>query len=122
MSTIRSYRDLVVWQKSKELAKGIYKATDRMPKSEIFGLTSQMRRASVSIPSNIAEGYNRKTRPEYLRSLRIASGSQAELSTQWEIATELGMMREDAAITGLMVEIDRMLFALIRKLEGTRSG
>jgi len=117
LGTIRSYRDLVVWQKGKELARKIYKATERMPRSELFGLTNQMRRAGVSIPSNIAEGYNRKSRGEYIRGLRIASGSQAELMTQWEIATELGMIRNDPAITQLMEEIDRMLFALIRKLE-----
>ena len=89
MNAIRSYRDLVVWQKSKHLAILVYRATERAPRSELFGLVSQMRRAAVSIPSNIAEGYNRKTRPEYMRSLRIASGSQAELSTQWEIAMEM---------------------------------
>ncbi|HMN41282.1 MAG TPA: four helix bundle protein [Phycisphaerales bacterium] len=117
MSQIRSYKDLIVWQKGKNLAKRIYKATEKMPRSEMFGLTSQMRRAAVSIPSNIAEGYNRKTRQEYIRGLRIASGSQAELATQWEIAVELEFMRADPTIAGLMEEIDKMLFALIRKLE-----
>jgi four helix bundle protein len=117
MGKIASYRDLIVWQKGKELGKRIYRATEKMPRREMFGLTAQMRRAAVSIPSNIAEGYNRKTRPEYIRGLRISSGSQAELSTQWEIATELGMIKDDLAIVGLLTEIDRMLFALIAKLE-----
>ena len=117
MAGIRSFRDLIVWQKSKELSKRIYRATESMPRSELFGLTNQMRRASISIPSNIAEGYNRKTKPEYLRGLRIASGSQAELLTQWEIATELGLLTADPSIPALIQEIDRMLFALIRKLE-----
>ncbi len=117
MSNINSYRDLIVWQKSKELCKQVYKATERMPRAEIFGLTSQMRRAAVSIPSNIAEGYNRKTRPEHIRALRIASGSQAELSTQWEIAVELGLAPSDPTMVSLLAEIDRMLFALIRRLE-----
>ena len=117
MGKIASYRDLIVWQKSKELCKRIYRATERMPRSEMFGLTSQMRRAAVSLPSNIAEGYNRKTIPEHIRGLRIASGSQAELSTQWEIATDLGMISNQQSIVQLMEEIDRMLFALIRKLE-----
>ena len=76
MSGIRSYRDLIVWQKSKDLCKRIYRSTEAMPREEMFGLTAQMRRAAVSIPSNIAEGYNRKTRPEYIRGLRIASGSR----------------------------------------------
>jgi four helix bundle protein len=118
---IRSYRDLIVWQKAKLLCKALYRATEQMPRSEMFGLTSQMRRAAVSIPSSIAEGYNRKTRPEYIRGLRIASGSQAELATQREIATELGMVRPDQSIETMMVEVDRMLFALIAKLDPTRS-
>ena len=117
MSNIRSFRDLIVWQKIKELCKHVYKETARMPRSEMFGLTAQMRRAAVSIPSNIAEGYNRKTRPEYIRGLRISSGLQAELATQWDIARELGMIHDDPKITGMMTEIDRMLFALIRRLE-----
>lgn len=116
ISLINSYRDLIVWQKSKELAKLVHRATQNLPRAELFGLTSQMRRAAISIPSNIAEGYNRKTRPEYLRGLRIASGSQAELQTQWEIAEELGYVKPDPQITQLLTEIDKMLFSLIRKL------
>ena len=88
-----------------------------MPRAERFGLTQQMRRAAISIPSNIAEGYNRKSRPEYIRFLRIASGSQAELSTQWEIAVELEMIRENPEVRSLLGQIDRMLFALIARLE-----
>ena len=114
---IQSYRDLIVWRKSKELAKHIYRSTESMPKSELFGLASQMRRAAVSIPSNIVEGYNRKTRPEYIRGLRIASGSQAELSTQWEIAVELEMVHPNPMISSTLHEIDVILFALIRALE-----
>jgi len=92
-----------------------------MPKAEMFGLTSQMRRASVSIPSNIAEGYNRKTTAEYIRGLRIASGSQAELSTQLEIASELGLINPEPDLQAMLQEIDRMLFALIRKLEARQT-
>lgn len=117
MEPIRSYRDLIVWQKSKSLAMLVYELTERMPRSALFGLTMQMRRAAISIPSNIAEGYNRKTRPEYIRGLRIASGSQAELSTQWELAIEMRMMQEDQRVTTLLSEIDRMIFALIKRLE-----
>jgi len=117
MSTIKSYRDLKVWQKAKTLCLLVYRTTERVPRSEMFGLQSQMRRAAVSIPSNIAEGYNRKTRPEYARGLRIASGSQAELSTQYEIALELGLIRRDDQIETLLREIDLMLFALIAKIE-----
>src|SRR5689334_13822247 len=117
MSTIRTFRDLIAWQKGKELAKSIYRATARMPKSELFGLTGQMRRASVSIASNIAEGYAKKTTPEYLRGLRIAAGSLAELCTQWEIATELEMIPSSPTITALLIEQDRILSSLMLKLE-----
>jgi four helix bundle protein len=122
MAGIRSYKDLIVWQKSKDLCKKIYKATERMPPHEMFGLTSQMRRATISIPSNIAEGYNRKTRPEYIRGLRIASGSHAELITQWEIATEMKMVPPDPDIMQILEEIDRMLFALIKTLQKSSSS
>ncbi|MFN9969571.1 MAG: four helix bundle protein [Phycisphaerae bacterium] len=121
MSAIHSYRDLTVWQKSKQVCKLVYRATEKMPKAEMFGLTSQMRRASVSIPSNIAEGYNRKTTAEYIRGLRIASGSQAELSTQLEIASELGLINPEPDLQAMLQEIDRMLFALIRKLEARQT-
>ena len=72
---MNSYKDLIVWQKSIELVIGIYKMTDKFPKSELYGLTSQIRRAAVSISSNIAEGYTRKHRLEYIQFLRIAFGS-----------------------------------------------
>lgn len=71
MNAIRTFRDLLVWQRGMELAESVYVGTVKMPKTEMFGLTSQMRRAAVSIPSNIAEGYARKTPAEYLRSLRV---------------------------------------------------
>jgi four helix bundle protein len=87
-----------------------------MPRSEPFGLTTQLRHAAVSIPSHIAERYNRKTTPEYMRSLRIASGSQADLSTQYEIAIALDLIKPSQQTTALLTEVDRLLFALIRKL------
>src|SRR3989338_11366185 len=85
---MNSYKDLIVWQKSIELVIGIYKMTDKFPKSELYGLTSQIRRAAVSISSNIAEGYTRKHRLEYIQFLRIAFGS-GELETQIIIAKKL---------------------------------
>jgi four helix bundle protein len=117
MPKINSFRDLIVWQKSMEMTKMVYLATEKMPKSEMFGLTSQIRRAAVSIPSNIAEGYNRKTRPEYIRGLRIASGSQAELMTQLELAISLNLIKPNPELNDLLTQIDVMLFALICKLE-----
>jgi four helix bundle protein len=124
MASINTFRDLVVWQRSKELAVNVYRLTEGMPRSETFGLRDQMRRAAVSVPSNIAEGYARRTTPEYLRSLRIASGSLAELATQMEIALELKnmMLNEElrASAQSRIVEIEKMLFAIMRKLEARR--
>ena len=76
---MQSYKELIVWQKSIRLVTAIYKLSGKFPKSEIFGLTSQMRRAAVSIPANISEGYARKHRAEYIQLLRISFGSGAEL-------------------------------------------
>ncbi len=115
---MRSYRELHVWQRSIELVAAIYKLTEDFPKSELFGLTNQMRRASVSIPSNIAEGYSRKSRPEYIQFVRIAFGSGAELETQLHIATDLGFAKPDAArrASQLLEEVMRMLNKLIMSL------
>jgi four helix bundle protein len=90
-----TYKELVVWQKAKALAVEVYRATERFPKSESFGLTNQMRRAAVSIPSNIAEGQGRGTRPDFAKFLCVARGSLLELETQLEIAMELGMGNSD---------------------------
>jgi len=88
-----SYKNLIVWQKSVELAVEVYELTDRFPKSEIFGLTSQMRRAAVSIPSNIAEGRRRLTQKEFIHFLTISYGSGAELETQLEISKKLSFSK-----------------------------
>ena len=90
--SINSHKDLIVWQKSIKLCKSIYKLTDKFPKEETFGLTSQMRRCAVSIPSNIADGRNRGTRKDFSQFLRIALGSASELETQIEISRELSYM------------------------------
>jgi len=81
-----SFRNLQIWQKAMALVTKIYKSTQKFPKEELFGLTSQIRRCSVSIPSNIAEGYGRTSDPEMIRFLNIATGSLFELQTQLEIA------------------------------------
>jgi four helix bundle protein len=93
-----------------------------MPESERFGLTNQMRRAAVSVPSNIAEGHARQSRPDYLKFLRIARGSLAELTTQVEIAWELNLMPVDSAFGDLLAEVDRVLQGLIRSLEAKSSA
>lgn len=115
---INSYRDLIVWQKSFQLAKIVYKYTSKFPKSEIYGLTSQVQRCAVSIPSNIAEGYARGHRQEYLQFLRIAFGSGAELETQILLTKELNFITEDEykTISKLLTEVMKMLNTLLHKL------
>ena len=115
-NTIRTFRDPIVWQKGKSLACEMYRATRAMPRSEMFGLTNQMRRAGYSIPSNIAEGYAKRTRPEYLRGLNIAAGSLAELQTQWEIAIELELIKPNARVDAMLLEQDRLISSLVNKL------
>jgi four helix bundle protein len=90
-SAIRAagYRDLVVWQKGIALAREVYRITESFPKNEQFGLISQMRRAAVSIPSNVAEGQARHTTQEFIRFISHAEGSVAELDTQFVLATEM---------------------------------
>lgn len=114
-----SYKELIVWQKSFNLSKGIFKVTVNFPKSETYGLVSQMRRASVSIPSNIAEGYSRGHKQEYLQFIRIAFGSAAELETQLLLAKELGFVDESnfEDLNNLLTEVLKMLNKLISKIQ-----
>ena len=114
---LKSYKDLIVWQKSIKLVKEIYVSTSNFPKNEIYGLVSQMRRAAISIPSNIAEGYSRKNLKEYLQFLRIAYGSGAELETQIVISKDLykNINYSDAEL--LLEEVLKMLNVMMQKLE-----
>lgn len=117
--SIRSYRDLRVWQEAMDLAELVYRLTRRFPKDEIFGLTSQMRRAAVSIPANIAEGYGRESTGAYQQFLRVAQGSVKELETHALIARRVGISGEPDA-TNLLSKaevVGKMLRALIRSLE-----
>ena len=115
---LNSYKELIVWQKSFELVKKIYKITDNFPKSEIYGLSSQMRRASISIPSNIAEGFVRKHKKEFSQFVSIAFGSGAELETQILLSKELKFItdKDFNEIDGLLQEIMKMLNSLKSKL------
>jgi len=115
---LNSYRDLKVWQKSVELVVEIYKLTNFFPKNELYGLTMQMRRAAVSIPSNIAEGYSRKHRQEYAQFIRIAFGSGAELETQIFIAKKLRLAPSHKFIRSeeLLSEVMKMLNGLNNSL------
>ncbi len=118
----QSYRDLVVWQKGIELAKQLYGLTAKFPSEEKFGLISQIRRAAVSVSSNIAEGQARNTTGEFIQFISHAEGSAAELDTQLYLSVELGFVNSaDAApILTLIDEIRRMLNALRRRLNGDR--
>ena len=108
---INSYKDLIVWQKSMTLVVEIYKLTEFFPKSEIYGLTSQMKRCAVSIPSNIAEGRRRGSKKDYRHFLIIAYGSGAELETQIEIAKRLQFNKNSdfIKVDSLLNEVMRML-------------
>ena len=117
MQRIRTFRDLIAWQRAMELVRVLYQETARMPETERFGLTNQMRRAAVSIPSNIAEGYARQTTADYVKFLRLARGSVAELFTQVEIAISLKMLPPSKRLTDLLEEEDRILQGLIRSLQ-----
>lgn len=122
-SKIRSYRDLMVWQKSMLLVKDTYALTASFPESEKFGLVSQMRRCSVSIPSNIAEGWGRGKNKYFSNHLRIARGSLYELETQILIGQEMGYTKESVAeMFTTMDELSRMLNSLIEKVESRENS
>jgi four helix bundle protein len=116
-----SYRDLIVWQKSMLLAKDIYLLTQNFPKNEMYGLTSQVRRCAISIPSNIAEGRGRNSDKEFIRFLQIALGSIYELQTQLELAFELNYVSDINNLINSSIEIEKMLNSLITK-KGGRNG
>lgn len=114
---VKTFRDLVAWQLAMTLSKSIYRATREMPADERFGLTLQMRRSSVSVPSNIAEGFGRQSRAELLKFLRTARGSLNELSTQYQLAFEMEMLKPNSKLLDQIAETDRVLQGLIRSLE-----
>ncbi len=118
---LSGYKDLVVWQKSIDLAKVIYTATNNMPRSEQYGLVSQMRRAAISIPSNIAEGSKRGTRKDFRSFLLNAYGSGAELETQIILTLELSLAKKEdyAPAIELLSEIMRMLNRMTKSLAQT---
>ena len=117
--SIQNYRDLIVWQKAMALAELIYLLTKKFPKEETYGLSSQIRRAAVSIPSNIAEGQARTGSAEFRNFLSIAAGSRAEVETQLTLAQRLGYISEAELAEALELsnEIKRMTHALISKLK-----
>lgn len=115
---VKQYRELIVWQKAMDLVVATYRLVKLLPKDEAFALSSQMRRAVVSIPSNIAEGQSRSSTKEFANFLSIAKGSNAELETQIEVGVRLGFFSSDQIETPLSLAngVGRMLTVLIAKL------
>ncbi|MBW6516852.1 MAG: four helix bundle protein [Candidatus Cloacimonetes bacterium] len=115
---MRTHKDLVLWQKSVIFVTNIYDVTTKFPKSEIYGITNQMRRAAVSIPSNIAEGSGRRSQKELIQFLHIALGSMAELETQLIISLNLSFITPDSYrnLSDELSELSKMTISLIRSL------
>lgn len=115
---MKGYKDLIVWQKSMDIVVEVYKLIKYLPKEETYALSDQIRRAAVSIPSNIAEGYMRGFKKEYVYFLSIASGSCAELETQLEISCRLGFFMEEKLekVKNLLEEVGKMLTSIRKSL------
>ena len=116
---VRTYQDLTAWQKAFDLCADVYHATKRFPRSEVYGLAGQMQRAAVSIPSNIAEGFGRRTTADFLRSLYIAYGSICEVQTQALLAIKLCYLPDQEAgrLLQSIGDTERLTKALIKALE-----
>lgn len=117
MGELKSYKELLVWQKSMALVTNIYSMVKNFPKEEQYGLTSQIKRCAVSIPSNIAEGWGRFSRKDYIRFLRTSRGSLFELETQTLISKNLNFIHNSEEIDSSITEISKMLNSLIKRLE-----
>jgi len=115
---VANYKNLIVFQKADELTFQIYRLTDAFPKSEIFGLTSQIRRAALSIPANIVEGYARKSKKELFQFITIALGSHAEMEYLFSFSKKLGYCKSDnvSIIEDLIAEVGRLLWSFRRSL------
>ena len=115
-----SYKKFEVWQKAMSLAGDVYNLSVNFPKEEIYGLTSQVRRSAVSIPSNIAEGRDRSGKREFLQFLSIARGSAAELETQLLLASHIGYLSRESDVFGKIISVRQMLNALMRSLKESK--
>ena len=115
-----SYREQFIWKRGIQLSINCYKLTEKFPKSELYGLTSQIRRASVSVPSNIAEGYGRRTQNEYIQFLHIALGSLRELDRQLIIAKEVNLTNPEL-FNPVLEEVDRMQGILVSTIQKLKS-
>jgi len=121
---IRSYRDLRVWREAMDLAEGCYRLTRAFPKDELFGMTSQIRRASVGVAANIAEGYGRESTGAYVQFLRIAQGSLKELETHLLLAERVGLTTGEPvhAVLDTCISVGKMLRSLIRSVERSQNA
>jgi four helix bundle protein len=121
MPTIFTYRDLDAWKQGMELVEDTYKTSVSFPKSELYGLTSQLRRAAISIPANLAEGHSRRTTKAYLNHVSVAIGPQAELETHIELSRRLGFLTPDdsARLATAASSVGRLLYGLHRALART---
>ncbi len=122
MTHIQSYKDLLIWQKGIDLVKSIYLLCKELPKEEVYGLQSQMKRAAISVPSNIAEGYGRNYTQNYIQFLRMARGSLLELETQLIISKELKLIgcKLYQKVQGLIIEENKMLNAFIKSISNKK--
>ena len=122
--TVSSYRDLRVWQKAMDLVVTSYDVTKPFPQTELYGLVSQIQRAVVSIPANIAEGHGREHLGDYMHHLSMANGSLMELETHFLLAERLGYLKVESLnrLLDQTAEVGRMLAGLIRSLENSRPG
>lgn len=119
--SIKSHRDLRVWQETYALALDVLRASDAFPRSQVYGLTSQVRRCAVSVPSNIAEGFGRGSRADYLRYLKIARGSLFELDTQLSLSKDMEYLKPTTyrGLSDRLTECSKMLAGLIKRLEAS---
>jgi len=120
---MQSFRDLRVWQRSMELTVAVYRLTQHFPREEAFGLTSQLRRSAVSVPSNIAEGHGRMNPREFKHFLLIARASNCELQTQLELSGVLGFADSQLLnqAQGISNEVEKMLFSFLSNMKGNSS-
>ncbi|MDY0090780.1 MAG: four helix bundle protein [Flavobacteriaceae bacterium] len=124
MSAIKSYKDLLIWQKGIDIVVNIYELVEGFPKEELYALTGQLKRASVSIPSNIAEGYGRNSTQSYISFINISRGSLFEIETQLIIAKRLKFVKNESLYEEVMIQIleeTKMINSFINKLENSKN-
>ena len=124
MAKVSSYRDLIVWQKAMDMTESLYRKVKKLPKEETYALGDQMRRAAISIPSNIAEGFGRNSKKEYLQFLYIANGSVSELETQLMLCVRINYLKESEiqSILTLLSEIGKIIMTITKKLNSDTSN